>query len=163
MANRNAGATRRGVLLAAMAVLAVTGCAQKEQLESANQDRLRFEKGNGDAGQFILDRALAFGGTPKTAKGLPEVTGPWRYAEDKYGVVVRLPLGKYRAVEKLLRLAFGKPDLGPSSTTDGGRHGVYRLTPKGGAISFSHDQERTEVIVLRQPGNVEGNGSSIHP
>lgn len=154
---------RQSMLLTVVVVLGVTGCAQKEPVDCANQDRLRFEKGKGDAGQFILDRALAFGGKAKTAKGLPQVTGPWRYAEDKYGVVIRLPRERYQAVEKLLRLAFGKPDFGPGPTTDGGRLGGYRLTPEGGAISFSRNKGRAEVILIRQPGNVEGNGNAARP
>lgn len=137
MENPIAGAMRRGMLLVVMAVLGVAGCAQKEPVDCANQGRLRFEKGNGDPGQFILDRALAFGGTPKTTKGLPEVTGPWCYAEDKYGVVVRLPREKSRAVEELLRMVLGKPDYGPSPNTDGSRSGGYRLTPEGGVRSLS--------------------------
>ena len=132
-------------------------------MDCENQDGLRFEKGSGDAGQFILDRALAFGGMPQTTEGLPELTGPWHYAEDKYGVVVRLPRERYQAVEKLLRVAFGKPDFGPGPTTDGGRLGGYRLTPEGGGISFSRNKERAEVILLRQPGKVEGNGDASRP
>jgi hypothetical protein len=61
-----------------------------------------------------------------------------------------MPRDDYPSVETLLRLAFGKPKFGPSETTDGGKLGGYRLTPKGGAIQFGYDAKETQVIVLRQ-------------
>ncbi len=116
----------------------------------ASHQKMRFKAGSGDAGQFILLQAVARGGQLITTNGFPTISGAWRYSEDQYGVVVRMPRDDYEAVEKLLRLAFGEPKFGPSETTDGGKLGGYRLTPQGGAIQFSYGTEGTQVIVLRQ-------------
>ena len=110
---------------------------------------MRFKAGSGDAGHFILLQAVARGGHLITTNGFPTTAGAWRYSEDRYGVVIRLPRGDYEAVEKLLRLAFGEPKFGPNETTDGGKLGGYRLTPQGGGIQFGYDVEGTQVIVLR--------------
>lgn len=109
----------------------------------------RWITGRGDAGQFILNQAVARGGQPVTTNGLQAITGSWRYYEDQYGVSIRLSRDDYDAVEELLRHAFGPPKLGPSDTTDGGKLGAYRLTAKGGAIQFGCDADGTYVIVLR--------------
>ncbi len=116
----------------------------------ATHDEMRFKAGSGDVGHFILLQAVARGGQLLTTNGLPTITGPWRYSEDQYGVVIRMPRTDYASVEKLLRIAFGEPGFGPSETTDGGKLGGYRLTPQGGAIQFCYDSEGTQVIVLRQ-------------
>jgi hypothetical protein len=111
---------------------------------------MRFKAGSGEAGRFILQQAVARGGRPITTNGLPATTGAWRYAEDQYGVVIRLSRDDYGAVESLLRQAFGEPKFGPSETRDGGKLGGYQLTPQGGSIQFGYDSEGTQVIVLRQ-------------
>lgn len=111
---------------------------------------MHFKPGSGDVGQFILAQAIARGGQPITTNGLPAITGAWRYSEDQYGVLIRMPRGNYEAVEKLLRQAFGEPRFGPSDTTDGGKLGGYRLTRKGGAIQFGYHADGTHVTVLRQ-------------
>lgn len=115
-----------------------------------SRDQMHFKPGSGDAGQFILLQAVARGGQPITTNGLPTITGAWRFSEDQYGVVVRMSRDNYEAIEKLLRKAFGEPRFGPSDTTDGGKLGGYRLTPKGGAIQFGYNADRTQVTVLRQ-------------
>ena len=71
-------------------------------------------------------------------------------SRDEYGVVIRLAREDYDPVESLLRLSFGKPKIGPRKTTDGGMMGMYKLTPKGGVLSFSGHSNYTEVIVIRQ-------------
>lgn len=113
-------------------------------------DQILFKAGSGDAGQFIMQHALTYGGQPITTSGLPAITGEWRYSEDEYGVIIRMPRDNYQTVENLLRLAFGQPTYGPSVTTDGGMLGGYRLTPQGGVIQFGYDADGTQVIVLQQ-------------
>ena len=115
-----------------------------------HQDQMRFKNGSGDAGQFILKQAITRGGQPITVNELPAITSAWNYAEDQYGVIIRLSRDDYDLVEKLLRLAFGEPTYGPSVTTDGGMLGGYRLTEHGGAIQFGYDEEVTQVIILRK-------------
>jgi hypothetical protein len=116
----------------------------------ASRDEMRFKAGNGDVGQFILLQAVARGGQLLTTNGLPPITGAWRYSEDQYGIVIRMARDDYPSLEKLLHLAFGEPKFGPSDTTDGGKLGVYRLTPQGGTIQFGYDAKEAQVIVLRQ-------------
>ena len=116
----------------------------------------RFVTGTGDVGQFILKTAVARGGQPITTNGLPAIAGSWRYSEDEYGVIVRLSRSDYEATETLLRLAFGTPKFGPTDTTDGGKLGGYRLTPKGGSIQFGYDADGTHVTVVRRLTKQEG-------
>jgi hypothetical protein len=132
-------------VLTSLIVVSITllcGCASRGEM--------RFKAGSGDAGQFILLQAAARGGQLLTTNGLPTITSTWRYFEDQYGVVIRMPREDYPSVEKLLRLAFGEPTFGPSDTIDGGKLGGYRLTPQGGAIQFGYDAKETQVIILRQ-------------
>lgn len=133
---------KRLALLLVVAVTVLCGCVHRSEP--------RFVRGTGDAGQFILRQAIARGGQPITTNGLPAITGAWRYSEDEDGVIIRLSRKDYEGVETLLRQAFGAPNLGPSDKTDGGKLGVYRLTPKGGSIQFGYDSDGTHVIVLRQ-------------
>jgi hypothetical protein len=49
----------------------------------------QFIDGSGDAGQFILRQAVAYGGRPVMTNSLPQVGGPWRYSEEEEAVVVR--------------------------------------------------------------------------
>lgn len=108
-----------------------------------------FTGGRGDAGQFILQQAVARGGSPITTNALPVISGRWRYSEDKDGVVIRLSREQYPAVEAFLRQAFGEPKMKPTDTLDGGKLGVYRLSSRGGAIQFGCDTQWTQVIVIR--------------
>lgn len=110
---------------------------------------MRFNKGKGDAGTFILLKAIDFGGKPFVTNGLPAIGNSWRYAEDQYGVVIRMSPRQYPVVESFLRQAFGSPGFGPSDTVDGGKLGGYRLTPKGGGIQFGYDSNCTQVIILK--------------
>jgi hypothetical protein len=108
-----------------------------------------FTTGRGDVGQFILQRAAAYRGSPISTNGLPAIRGRWRYSEDEHGVIINLSRQQYPAVETLLREAFGQPQFGPVDTSAGGKLGEYSPTSKGGAIQFSYDIRRTQVIVLR--------------
>lgn len=133
---------RNLIILILGSVLALCGCAHREEM--------RFTQGKGDAGKFILGHAFARGADPITTNALPAITGPWTYSVDEYGVVIRLAKEDYDSVESLLRLSFGKPKIGPMETRDGGRMGMYRLTPKGVVLSFCGHSNCTEVIVIRQ-------------
>src|SRR5713226_4596086 len=42
-----------------------------------------YAAGHGDAGQFMLLRALAYGGRPVTTNGLPPLGGEWSYIQDE--------------------------------------------------------------------------------
>ena len=74
--------------------------------------------------------------------------------EDKYGVVMRLPLGQFPAVEVFLRQSFGEPSIPVTDMTDSGRLGVYGVKAIGAAIQFGYDKEETFVHILR-PISVE--------
>lgn len=114
-----------------------------------HRDEMRFTTGTGDAGQFILRQAVAFGGQPISTNGIPTITDSWRYSEGSGGFVVRLSRDDYTSVEKMLKQAFGPPKLGPTETIDGGLLGAYRLTPKEGGIYFGYDTKCTQVILIR--------------
>lgn len=108
-----------------------------------------FQRGEGDVRNFILSEAIERGGTPVNTNELPSIPGRWQYKEDEFGVVIRLPLHSYGHVKEFMLTAFGQPKIGPGQTRDGGGYGAYRLTPKGGGLSFHHDEKKTMVIVLR--------------
>jgi hypothetical protein len=90
----------KGVFIALMlCVLSFScGCARKSYI-----------KGNGDSGQFILQRAIALGGRPVLTNGLPGVPGDWEYIQDNGGIVVMLPMSSFAATDIFLRSAFGPP------------------------------------------------------
>jgi hypothetical protein len=115
------------------ALALVCGCAHQ-----------RFVAGHGDAGQFILDMAVQFGGTPTTTNGLPAISDQWRCSEDAGGFVVHLSQQEFPAVEQFLHQSFGQPAGGQP-----GRNGYYRLTTNGGSIYFTDDDGETTVIILR--------------
>lgn len=108
----------------------------------------RFADGRGDVGPFIVQQAVVRCGLTTWTNALPVITGRWRYSEDDQGVVIQMPREHYPAVESLLRQTFGQPRF-LSETTDGGKLGAYRLTPKGGVVQFGYDTERTQVIIIR--------------
>ncbi|MEO5802839.1 MAG: hypothetical protein ABIR24_04865 [Verrucomicrobiota bacterium] len=116
----------------------------------ATHDQMRFKAGSGDAGQFIVRQAVARGAQPISTTELPVIRSAWRFGEDQFGVVVRLPREDGTAVERLLQQAFGEPKYGPKDTPSGGRWGAYRLSPGGVSIQFTSDDQGTEVVVLRQ-------------
>ncbi len=124
-------------LFFALVVAALFGCASDH-----------FTTGRGDVGQFILQQAIVRGGSPVTTN-LPPIDGAWRYATDQYGVVIRMSREEFPSVEQYLRQAFGKPGFGPTDTSDGGKLGEYRLTPKGGGIQFVSHTNWTQVTIIR--------------
>ena len=68
-----------------------------------------YVQGHGDAGRFILQHAVAYGGHPVTTNGLPTIGGDWQYVQDEFGVGVLLPVSQYQSVQDFLRAAFGPP------------------------------------------------------
>ena len=109
-----------------------------------------FRSVHGDVGQFILSKAVTFGGTPTaTNAALSSVRG-WRYFEDEHGAVVHMAPSDYPALEVFLLATFGEPRVGPKDTPEGGKWGMYRLTPVGGGIMFGRDSvDGTHVEVIR--------------
>ncbi|MBI2927048.1 MAG: hypothetical protein HYY24_15240 [Verrucomicrobia bacterium] len=71
--------------------------------------RKGYTQASDDAGQFILQRALAYGGRPIATNGLPAVGGEWRYVQDEFGVAVLFPASQFSTVDAYLRSAFGPP------------------------------------------------------
>ena len=70
---------------------------------------MHYAQGSGDAGQFLLQRAIAYGGRPIATNGLATISGDWRYVQDEFGVAVLLPVSQYSDVDAYLRSAFGPP------------------------------------------------------
>ena len=124
----------------------ICGCAQ--------DDEMRFTKGKGDIGPFILQHALSRGARPVATNDLPAVAGEWRYSEDEHGVVLQLPRERFDEVVAFLRYTFGPPAQEPTDTTTGGKLGWYAAKTVGVGLQFGYDRERTPVIVLRpQPAS----------
>ena len=126
--------------LIAVGLALLCGCAS---------DEMRFTKGTGDMGQFVMQQALKRGARPVATNGLPAIAGEWSYSEDQYGVVLHLPREKFAEVGAFLRQAFGPPAHEPSETTDGGKLGWYAAKTIGVGLQFGYDRERTQVIVIR--------------
>jgi hypothetical protein len=110
---------------------------------------VHFKACHGDIAQFIVQQAAVRGRQPAATNQLPVISCSWSYCEDKYGVIIRLPLDDYDAVEGLLHQAFGEPAFGPHDTKTGARIGVYRPTPSTGSIQFLRDSAGAQVIILR--------------
>jgi len=70
---------------------------------------VHYVQGSGDAGQFLLQRAIAYGGRPIATNGLASISGDWRYVQDEFGVAVLFPVSQYSDVDAYLRSAFGTP------------------------------------------------------
>jgi hypothetical protein len=94
----------------------------------------RFAKDNGDVGQYILQQAIRYGGSPTNTDGLPVVTGRWCYMEDARGMQIQLPADMYSEVELFLNQAFaGARQFGPADSADTrARIHEYRISAKGG-------------------------------
>jgi hypothetical protein len=68
-----------------------------------------YTTGHGDAGQFMLQHAVGYGGRPVNTNGLPTLGGEWSYIEDAHGVGLLFPLSRYSEVQAFLTSAFGPP------------------------------------------------------
>jgi hypothetical protein len=110
---------------------------------------MRFTKGTGDVGRFIMQQALQRGARPVATNGLPVISGDWSYSEDQYGVVLHLPRERFSEVGAFLRKAFGTPAHEPGETIDGGMLGWYAAKTIGVGLQFGYDRDCTEVIVIR--------------
>jgi len=104
----------------------------------------RFTAGHGDVGQFVLQTAVQFGGTPISTNGLPPISDQWHYSEDAGGFIIHFSQRDFQAVESFLHQSFGQPAGGHP-----GANGYYRLTKFGGSIYFTDDDDQTTVIILR--------------
>jgi hypothetical protein len=69
----------------------------------------RYVQGQGEAGRFILQQAVAYGGHPVATNGLPKIGTDWQYIRDEFGVGVLLPASEYQSVLDFVRAAFGSP------------------------------------------------------
>jgi hypothetical protein len=110
-----------------------------------------FTKAKGDVGQFILLKAVSYGGLPTATNGLPVVTSHWRYSEDSGGTQIYLPSEDYSRVELFLNQAFeGKPQFGPKLSEDGKmRIHEYRMSSRGGGVQLSGHETEAIVLVVR--------------
>jgi len=121
-----------------------------------------FRSGHGDAGHFILQKAIAFGATPTTTNAALASTGGWRYFEDEQGAVVHMASLDYAALERFLLATFGQPKMGPKDTPQGGKWGMYRLTPIGGCIMFGFDSvDGAHVEVIRPLSRKESSDAVV--
>jgi hypothetical protein len=105
--------------------------------------RAHYAKGRGDAGQFILQRALSYGGRPVTTNGLPTLGGDWKYIQDEHGTGLLFPASRYAEVEAFLSAAFGR-----RSNTAG-----WAVLDIGAAIYLQSDGTNTLVGV--HPANLQ--------
>jgi len=115
----------------------------------SSEDEMRFTKGTGDMGNFLVEHALKLGAHSLSTNGLPTIGGEWHYSEDQYGVVLQLSRERFSEVETFLLQAFGTPAQVPTETTTGGKLGWYSPKTIGVALQFGFDQEQTQVIVIR--------------
>ena len=126
-------------LIFALAVVLICGCATEHRIA-----------GQGDVGQFILQQAISFGGSPTTTDGLPAITSRWSYYDgEDGGVVIRMSRGDYSSTEAFLSQAFaGQRQFGPKDGDDGFRIFECRLTSKGGGIQLTRHASDSQVIIL---------------
>jgi hypothetical protein len=126
-------------IIFALAVVLACGCATEHHII-----------GHGDVGQFILQRAIGYGGSPTTTNGLPAITSRWSYYEGKDGgVVILMSRSDYSSGETFLSQAFaGQQQFGPKDGEDGLRIFECRLTPNGGGVQLTRHKTDSQVIVL---------------
>jgi hypothetical protein len=123
----------------ALAFALICGCATEHRIA-----------GQGDVGQFILQRAISYGGSPTTTNGLPVITSRWSYYEgEDGGVVIRMSRSDYSSTEAFLSQAFaGQRQFGLKDGEDGMRIFECRLTSKGGGIQLVRHKSDSQVVVL---------------
>lgn len=115
----------------------------------------RFKAGHGDAGRFILTQAIARGGRPVSTNSLPVLEVQWRYFQDQYGVLIRLPRDQFPAVEAFLHQTFGEPSIPVDDMKDEGKLGVYDVKSIGAGIQFGYDNGETFINILRPVSSEE--------
>jgi len=82
-----------------VSLLAITGLSVSAQTGD----------GQGDAGQFILQQAIIYGGSPTTTNGLPTITSHWNYKKYEHGlngVMIKLPRTDYTNLDLFLSRAY---------------------------------------------------------
>jgi hypothetical protein len=129
------------------------------------EEEMRFTKGTGDMGQFIIQKALQCGAKTVSTNDLPPLKGDWKYSEDQYGVVFHLGRERFDEVLAFLGKSFGPPAHEPSDSTDGGKSGWYSAKTIGIGLQFAFNKERTQVIVLRpqKPSVIYGRAAELAP
>jgi hypothetical protein len=110
--------------LLGFALALICGCASKH-----------YVRGHGDAGQFILQHAIAYGGRPAVTNGLPAIGGDWQFIQDEYGVGILLPTSQFQSVQDFARAAFGPP-----SNSAG-----WAARDFGVAIMIQRETDHTEI------------------
>lgn len=104
--------------------------------------------GHGEVGQFILQTAIQFGGTPITTNSLPHISDKWSYADDPGGIVINLTHQDLTAVDSFLHQAFGQPVW-----RHDGQSAYYQLTTNACSISFMDEHDATYVVISRPHSN----------
>jgi hypothetical protein len=113
------------------------------------EEEMRFTKGSGDMGEYIIQQALKCGAKVVSTNNLPPIKGDWKFSEDKYGVVLQAGRDRFDEVQLFLKKAFGAPAHDATETTDGGKLGWYAVRIIGIGLQFGYDAKQTQVIVLR--------------
>jgi hypothetical protein len=80
----------------------LTGCATSKQV--------KYQRGKGDAGVFIVERAIALGAERVSTNSLPPIYSAWEYRDLGSAVVVRLLGVEREAFDRVLREAFSRPE-----------------------------------------------------
>lgn len=106
-----------------------------------------FKTGHGDAGQYILDRALYYGVTPTVTNGLPPLTEQWSYADNGVGAGVRMSKNECKAVEGFLLQAFGQPTQRAVRKNGDDIMSIYGWNKDGGRILFHFYNGDTVVSI----------------
>lgn len=111
----------------------------------------RFQRGQGDVAQVILQESIQRGGSPMNTNNLPVLAGKWYCSKDEYGIALLLPRDQYEAVRDMVYQLYGQPkkSWGPSELVHGGWMLGYRFTSKGGAMQVGCDREVTFVNIIR--------------
>ena len=104
-----------------------------------------FTVGHGDAGQFILQTAERFGGTPTATNGLPRISDQWWYYDGGDRVVIDLSSQAFPAVEAFLHQSFGLP------TSDGNKHCLYLFSTNRGYLYLTGSDKDTEILIHSGP------------
>ena len=130
---------RGKISLSVLIAIFLCGCTHDES-----------KRGHGEVGDFVLQQTFVL--VPNAqfvlTNNLPKIGDQWRYSQDQYGVVIRLPKDHYPALTNFLGVALGKPRLAPDLTNEF-QLGVYRLTAKGGAIQYERDKNFAQIIIIR--------------
>jgi hypothetical protein len=104
-----------------------------------------YKSGQGDAGEFILQRAALLGIAPAMTNGLPQITGHWSYRDDDQGVGIRMSQEQCQLVEDFLRQSFGQPTFGPTALK-----GDKDIGAKWGRILL-HCYDGDTVVYISRP------------